>query len=72
MFLKCNVSDGSVTNGVRLPILYTFALDQQPRLKVFCEPETTHYRKIKKPVLNTKTFFKKMTITKRLILMEKR
>ena len=31
--LKCNVVDGSIVNGVREPILYSFALDQPPVIK---------------------------------------
>ena len=40
--LKCDVNDGSVLNGVRQPILYSFVLDKLPGYKVFCEPETIH------------------------------
>ena len=55
--LKCDVIDGSVVNGSRQPILYTFILDKLPGYKVFSEPETIHYKKINKSVLNTITFF---------------
>ena len=54
--LKCDAIDGSVVNGVRQPILYSFVLDKRAGYKVFCEPETIHYKKIKKSVLNTITF----------------
>ena len=43
--LKCDVIDGSVLNGVRQPILFSFALDKKPDFKVFCEPEAIHYKK---------------------------
>ena len=54
--LKCDVIDGSVVDGVRQPILYSFVLDKPSGYKVFCEPETIHYKKINKSVLNTITF----------------
>ena len=43
--LKCDCIDGSVLNGVRQPILYSFNLDKLPGYRVFCEPETIHYKK---------------------------
>ena len=55
--LKCDVMDGSVVDGVRQPILYSFVLDKPSGYKVFCEPETIHYKKINKSVLNTITFY---------------
>ena len=55
--LKCDVIDGSVVNGSRQPILYSFVLDKLPGYKVFLEPETIHYKKIIKSVLNTITFY---------------
>ena len=36
--LNCNVVDGSIMNGVREPILYSFALDQPPGHKTYKEP----------------------------------
>ena len=55
--LKCDVIDGSVVNGVREPILFSFVLDKPSGYKVFCEPETIHYKKINKSVLKTMTFY---------------
>ena len=55
--LKCDVIDVSVIDGIRQPILFSFVLDKLPGYKVFCEPETIHYKKINKSVLNTKTFY---------------
>ena len=55
--LKCDCIDGSVVNGVRKPILYSFVLDKLPGYKVFSEPETIHYKKLNKSVLNTITFY---------------
>ena len=55
--MNCDCIDGSVVNGLRQPILYSFVLDKLPGYKVFCEPETIHYKKINKSVLNTITFY---------------
>ena len=55
--LKCDCIDGSLVNGIRQPILYSFVLDKLPGYKVFCEPETIHYKKINKSVLNTIKFY---------------
>ena len=55
--MKCDVIDGSVVNGIRQPILYSFVLDKPRGYKVFCELETIHYKKINKSVLNTITFY---------------
>ena len=55
--LKCDAIDGSVVNGIRQPILYSFVSDKPSVYKVFCEPETIHYKKINKSVLNTITFY---------------
>ena len=55
--LKCDVIDGSVVNGLRQSILYSFVLDKKPGYKVFSEPETIQYKKINKSVLNTITFY---------------
>ena len=54
--LKCDVIDGSVVNGNRQPILYSFVLDKPSVYKIFSEPKTIHYKKINKSVLNTITF----------------
>ena len=55
--LKCDAIDGSIQDGVRQPILFSFVLDKPSGYKVFCEPETFHYKKINKSVLNTITFY---------------
>ena len=57
ILLKCNVIDGSIQNGLRQPILFSFVLYKKPAYKVFCEPETIHYKKINKSVLNIITFY---------------
>ena len=55
--LKCNSIDGSIQDGVRQPILFSFVLDKSSGYKVFCEPETIQYKKVNKSVLNTITFY---------------
>ena len=55
--MKCDCIDGSIQNGLREPILYSFVLNKLPGYKVFSEPETIHYKKINKYALNTITFY---------------
>ena len=55
--LKCDCIDGSVLNGSRQPILHSFVLDKLPGYKVFSTPETIHYKKLNKSVLNTIMFY---------------
>ena len=55
--LKCDCVHGSIQNGLRQPILFSFVLDKPDGYKVFSEPETIHYKKINKSVLNTITFY---------------
>ena len=42
--LKCDIIDGSIQDGTRQPILFGFVLDKPSGYKVFCEPETIHYK----------------------------
>ena len=55
--LKCDVINGSAVNGIQEPKLFSFVLDKLALNKVFCEPETNHYKKINESVLNTITFY---------------
>ena len=56
--LNCNCIDGSVVNGLRQSILYSFVLDKPPGYKVFRQPQILHYRKrINKSVLMSITFY---------------
>ena len=55
--LKCNVVDGSIVNGVREPILYSFALDQPPGHKIKKDPKVKFFKKINKRVLSYITFY---------------
>ena len=53
--LKCDCIDGSIQDGVRHSFLFSFVLDKPVGFKVFCQPETIHYKN-NKSVLNTITF----------------
>ena len=55
--LKCNVVDGSIVNGVRESILYSFALDQPPGHKINKEPKVKLFKKINKSILTHITFY---------------
>ena len=55
--LKCDCIDGSIRDGVRQSILFSFVLDKPAGYKVFCEPEAIHYKEINKSVLNTIPFY---------------
>ena len=55
--LKSDIIQGSVVDGVRQPILYSFVLDEKPGYTVFCEPKTNHFKKVNKSVLNTRIFY---------------
>ena len=55
--LNFDVVDGSVVNGLRQPILYSFVLDKKPGYKFLCEPETIGYKKINESILNTITTY---------------
>ena len=43
--LKSDVIHGSIQDGVRQPILFSFVLDKPSGYKAFSEPETIHYKK---------------------------
>ena len=55
--MKCDCIDGSIQDGVRQPILFSFVLDKPSGYKIFSEPETIHYKTTNKSVLNTITFY---------------
>ena len=40
--LKCDAIDGSIQDGFRQPILFSFVLDKPSGYKIFCQPETIH------------------------------
>ena len=44
--LNCDVINGSVVDGLRQLLLYSFVLNKKLGYKVFSEPETIHLKKI--------------------------
>ena len=55
--LKCDCIDGSIMNGIREPILYSFLLDQPPGHKIYKEPKVKLFKKINKSILSHITFY---------------
>ena len=55
--LKCDCIDGSIMNGTREPILYSFSLDQPPGHKIYKEPKVKLFKKIIKSILSHITFY---------------
>ena len=55
--LKCDCIDGSIVNGVREPILYSFALSSPPGHKIYKEPRVKLFKKINKCILSHITFY---------------
>ena len=54
--LKCDVTDGSMANGIQNPILFSFVLDKPSEYRIFCEPEGIPFKKINNSVWNTIAF----------------
>ena len=55
--LKCDCIQGSIVNGVREPILYSFALLSPPANKIYKEPRVKLFKKTTKSVLPHITFY---------------
>ena len=55
--LKCDCINGSIVNGVREPILYSFALSSPPGHKIFKEPRIKLFKNINKSVPSQITFY---------------
>ena len=55
--LKCDCIHGSVANGVREPILFSFALSSPPGHKIHIEPRVKLFKKVNKSVLSHITFY---------------
>ena len=55
--LKCDCIQGSIVNGIREPILYSFALSSPPGHKINKEPRVKLFKKINKSVLSHITFY---------------
>ena len=55
--LKCDCIQGSIVNGEREPILYSFALSSPPGHKIYKEPRVKLFKKVNKSVLPHTTFY---------------
>ena len=55
--LKCDCIQGSIVNGIREPILYSFALSSPPGHKIVKEPRVKLFKKINKSVLSHITIY---------------
>ena len=55
--LKCDVIQGSIVNGIREPILYSFALSSPTGHKIYKEHRIKLFKKINKSVLSHITFY---------------
>ena len=55
--LKCDCIQGSIVNGIREPILYSFALSSPPGRKIYKEPRIKLFKKVNKSVLSHITFY---------------
>ena len=55
--LKCDCIQGSILNGIREPILFSFALSSPPGHKIYKEPRVKLFKKINKSVLSQITFY---------------
>ena len=57
ILLKCDCIQGSIVNGIRESILYSFALSSPPGHKIFKEPRVKLFKKVNKSVLSHITFY---------------
>ena len=55
--LKCDCIQGSIVNGIREPILYSFALSSPPGHKIYKEPRVKLFKKVNKSVLSHIMFY---------------
>ena len=55
--LKCDCIHGSIVNGIREPILYSFGLSSPPGHKIYKEPRVKLFKKVNKSVLSHITFY---------------
>ena len=55
--LKCDCIQGSIVNGMREPILYSFALFSPPGHEIYKEPRIKLSKKLNKSVLSHITFY---------------
>ena len=57
VLFKCDCVQGSIVNGVREPILYSFALSSPPWHKIYKEPRIKLFKKVNKSILSHITFY---------------
>ena len=55
--LKCDCIQGSIVNGNREPILYSFAMSSPPGHKIYKETRVKLFKKVIKSVLSHITFY---------------
>ena len=55
--LKCDCPQCSIVNGIREPILYSFALSSPLGRKIYKEPRVKHFKNINKSILSHITFY---------------
>ena len=55
--LRSNCIDGSIVNGIRESILYSFALDKPPGHKIYKEPKVKLFEKVNKSVISHINFY---------------
>ena len=55
--LKCDCIDGSIMNGIREPILFSFALSSPPGHNVYKEPRVKLFKKVNNSVLSHIMFY---------------
>ena len=55
--LKCDCIQGSIENGIREPILYSFALSSPPGQKMYKEPRVKLFKRMNKSVLSLNNFY---------------
>ena len=55
--LKCDCTQRSIVNGVREPILFSFALSSPPGHKIYKESRAKLFKKVNKSVLSHITFY---------------
>ena len=55
--LKCDCIQGSIVNGIREPILFSFALSSPPGHKIYKEPRIKLFKKMNKSVLSHIKFY---------------
>ena len=55
--LNCDCIQGSIVNGIREPILHSFALFSPPGHNIYKEPRVKLFKKVNKSVLSHITFY---------------